>query len=1603
MSHSSLHEPPAPALSSDSGQTLPSRRLQPTSDPSASKRVCFYKSGDYKFTGQRLVINARTFKTFDALLDALSKKVPLPFGVRIITTPRGTHSITDLHDLHDGGSYVCSDHKRVKPLNLDEVNRQQVPWNTTRPVSAGRRGRRGAQLAQLGRRKKVLNRPARINDRMAVRTPKRLVVIKNRDPSAKQTIVLHKRTAPTFDALLDYLSQIMQFPVLKLYTTDGRRIDGLAAIILCSGVVIAAGNEPFRLGNNNSGLRKGNMAQAVKSDAVEPSSMPPLEPRPQNRKTFSSGRGSRKFSVSSEQYMVNQINKSRNGGLNNHPHHHNGPNQSDVNQPQTPADTETHENAPVDPECHTTILPEEDEIEKSFRVNQDGSMTVDMKVRLTIKEEEMLHWTTTLSRSSLSKGPVCASVTGSGNISPDSNMAFANGPLSITEEESKEENHSAVAGGKSVVGFSDEREYEGDASKTSGKIKPSFKRVPTPGLRRVKKKESVESVRMVTVSGVQESRGYYSYTERTSDGETAAGHCVVRHSSSSSSSRPVPKPRRTASAGASKKVSCTSLKSAGVAEVLQIQNNGMEITETVMHIYESQGCYNNYLANTNHYSSEDMASLCSNPMLQGEPASSASEPHSPNNDCDVDLNWQPASADSPHRWKEEILSLSSETNQATPEVRDDLMLRLANSEAQIVTNSQIQSPHEDKKVIQPSRKSFTSVSSSKVAQKVAQKQKNTSPLKNTKNSSANKLSNADVGKKSSSKMAKGGQKSKPDEKVAIKKSSSDDNGPRKSQSLLLNTSRKTLGKKLTNTSKAAAKVNGPNVNVKKNTLDVLKPKKSVLPDRKMTIKPKSKTLGSSFNSSASDVHQYVENWLHNVSQYREEGGRESPQTKPVFQIGDDSESEESPECDAVKTLEDTAVTPNEQEAGDLCDSTPTAHEENRLQTPQTAESNILSPKAKIQAVLRQIRSTVQNIRGVSESVSPSNLQKSRSLPDFSSQVALVFGSPCKVFLAFLAAVTLRDVFKGRVDGDSRETSNTSEAMQLMESLLRISAVEDEEEQRAKLMDLQSRTSSKLRERWREFQILRDGLENESIPVKVSEREVTWEVNSEGGDVFDDQHLDIAKLMEELCIQQDLRGEISKSFDSVARGKDAEEEEEEEVNEEVNEENSEEEFERLEEDAKGGEEVEEMREVNAKAEQEETDEEDEEEQGDELNEGCEDDGERVLEEADPKGVESLNNTLYEVQCEDEKDEDEEGSEGHPVRISQELLDFVNAALQSSSLIFTYDTQGNIRIEPDNIPGIQAIPKCREDPWYGLKRLPSPSTSDLSELSDYRPETSESGGYQTQQSLDVFTESEEGASGRTSPDKRPTTETQRTKSSVGRHSGHVENSRLKSAGSFSSCDSGAKASTESLSPASPLKALDCVSFNSEKDSNDGVLIDKGRWLLRENHLIRKSPPVSNRMYDDLDSASTDTSHDYVPRGEAPPHPLKAISSSELEEMAKPSTPKCTYFNMSHGSDSDPFLDDDASVKNGRKGTSGGTGKGPRVSPTVDTNKNWANKNGSLSSFASVEFRPADRRVHPEDQSPAVAQATTPSSARRHVMQVQDSMETLRVRCGQYCPIL
>ncbi|XP_046497511.1 oxygen-regulated protein 1 isoform X11 [Equus quagga] len=216
---------------SSEGQ-LPSSRHLSITHPVVAKRISFYKSGDPQFGGVRVVVNPRSFKTFDALLDNLSRKVPLPFGVRNISTPRGRHSITSLEDLEDGESYLCSHGRKVQPVDLDKARRRRRPWHSSLAITAH-----------------AHHSPAPAAAPGMLRAPRRLVVFRNGDPKTRRVVVLTKRVTQSFEAFLRHLTEVMQRPVTRLYATDGRKVPSLQAVILSSGAVVAAGREPFKPGN----------------------------------------------------------------------------------------------------------------------------------------------------------------------------------------------------------------------------------------------------------------------------------------------------------------------------------------------------------------------------------------------------------------------------------------------------------------------------------------------------------------------------------------------------------------------------------------------------------------------------------------------------------------------------------------------------------------------------------------------------------------------------------------------------------------------------------------------------------------------------------------------------------------------------------------------------------------------------------------------------------------------------------------------------------------------------------------------------------------------------------------------------------------------------------------------------------------------------------------------------------------------------------------------------------------------------------------------------------------------------------------------------------
>lgn len=325
---------------------------------------------------------------------------------------------------------------------------------------------------------------------------------------------------------------------------------------------------------------------------------------------------SRKFSSSSERYIVNRIHDSITG--------------SSFDLPSNPTNSNSIGSGHVlesvaegDVEPRDCALPTEDDIEKSFRVNQDGSMTVEMKVRLTIKEEETIQWTTTLSRSSVANET-------NGNSLPASeaeqidlvnthslDLQSPNAATEASENDNDEEPLPRCNGALSDSASED--------------VQMSPQRTPTPGNSHIRQKQtSVESRTSVSAEGIQEGTiTAFSYKEQTDHMAMTEQYCMFKQRST----KPVPKPRRFGSVdGNSRNISA--FESEGMAEFLQIESSGEDVAGTVLHIYEQQSC------------------IPGNPFCRTLPSG--------NGQPQTDV-WRPSTAsESISMWRTESMSLTSD-------------------------------------------------------------------------------------------------------------------------------------------------------------------------------------------------------------------------------------------------------------------------------------------------------------------------------------------------------------------------------------------------------------------------------------------------------------------------------------------------------------------------------------------------------------------------------------------------------------------------------------------------------------------------------------------------------------------------------------------------------------------------------------------------------------------------------------------------------------------------------------------------------------------------------------------------------------------------------
>uniref|UniRef100_A0A669BBB0 Serine/threonine-protein kinase DCLK2 n=1 Tax=Oreochromis niloticus TaxID=8128 RepID=A0A669BBB0_ORENI len=221
------------------------RTLKTLSAEKRAKKVRFYRNGDRYFNGIVYAISADRFRTFDALLAdltrSLSDNVNLPQGVRTIYTLDGSKKITNIDQLVEGESYVCSSTEAYK--KLDYTKNVNPNWSVN--VKAAAASSRG--LPSLGSTKATASEGRENKDFIR---PKLVTVVRSGvKPRKAVRILLNKKTAHSYEQVLTDITDAIKLDsgvVKKIYTVDGKRVSCLQDFFGDEDIFVACGPEKFR-------------------------------------------------------------------------------------------------------------------------------------------------------------------------------------------------------------------------------------------------------------------------------------------------------------------------------------------------------------------------------------------------------------------------------------------------------------------------------------------------------------------------------------------------------------------------------------------------------------------------------------------------------------------------------------------------------------------------------------------------------------------------------------------------------------------------------------------------------------------------------------------------------------------------------------------------------------------------------------------------------------------------------------------------------------------------------------------------------------------------------------------------------------------------------------------------------------------------------------------------------------------------------------------------------------------------------------------------------------------------------------------------------------
>uniref|UniRef100_A0A673MYS2 Rp1 like 1b n=1 Tax=Sinocyclocheilus rhinocerous TaxID=307959 RepID=A0A673MYS2_9TELE len=294
----------------------------------------------------KMASHKQSFQCFDTIMDDPSLKPPFPHGHCSSASFRGSSGSTRLEPLEDRGCYLCADHQQAKAVASEASGAYSNPWYhfQTHPHS---------QQYTIRRPTRAEEAPGQVEGHHHHHWHSRKIVhVKNSDPSVRRTIVLHCRSLRSLVLFMDEVSELMQCLIRKLYTLEGHKVSLFWEYTL---TFKSLRSVRFHL-EINSIIQQG-LNTKPRSSVCSDEKWAKKNGRSHSKNNRSAG-----LSISSEKLFPN--------GLNSLPPGHRG------------ACPQTGENTM------------DDDIEKRVLVNKDGSLSMEMKVRFRLLHNETLHWST---------------------------------------------------------------------------------------------------------------------------------------------------------------------------------------------------------------------------------------------------------------------------------------------------------------------------------------------------------------------------------------------------------------------------------------------------------------------------------------------------------------------------------------------------------------------------------------------------------------------------------------------------------------------------------------------------------------------------------------------------------------------------------------------------------------------------------------------------------------------------------------------------------------------------------------------------------------------------------------------------------------------------------------------------------------------------------------------------------------------------------------------------------------------------------------------------------------------------------------------------------